>query len=195
MSPTVSVRFWALILRWAGPGVDRRARAALRGPGAYTAGLAGPGLRVSPYCPAPWARLGSYKRQEAAAPPETPGRFRENFAHHWPTRLRDARLDRPSSWGLGCQTGAGRWAQSLGDPRGKQRHMLHQYKVSGCLKELSAETPCEIMALSGAGARRKDGCSSSGRAPPVTWPRWRHKHRATPQSGGDQSTHPPLRRK
>jgi hypothetical protein len=146
----------------------------------------------------PWCWL---RGRACAAPASSACRkpsltVRENFAHHWSTGLRDARLDRPSSWGLGCETGGlvgGLSRQEI--PRGKQRHMLHQDKVSGCLNELSAETLFEIMALRCAGTRRKDGCSSSGRAPPGTWPRWRHRHRATPESGGDQPTHPPLRRK
>jgi hypothetical protein len=129
-------------------------------------------------------RLRSERTQSKLCAPDAPRDFR------------NAWLDRPSSWGLGCLKGglvARLSRQEI--PRGKQRHMLHQYEVSGCRNELSAETPCEIMALRCAGAGRKDGCSSSGRAPPGTWLPWQHKHRGNPHWGGNQSTHPPLRRK
>jgi hypothetical protein len=209
----------ALILRWAGPGVGKAGKSRAARPWGLRCRVG----RSWPACPRfvphrgtpaaeattpmpqgsrkqlkPWCWL---RGRACAAPASSACRkpsltVRENFAHHWSTGLRDARLDRPSSWGLGCETGGlvgGLSRQEI--PRGKQRHMLHQYKVSGCLNEPSAETLFEIMALRCAGTRRKDGCSSSGRAPPGTWPRWRHRHRATPESGGDQPTHPPLRRK
>src|SRR3984957_11388422 len=96
-----------------------------------------------PYCAGPWDTGCGGDHPHACRKPSLT--VRENFAHHWSTGLRDARLDRPSSWGLGCETGGlvgGLSRQEI--PRGKKRHMLHQYKVSGCLNEPSAETLFEI---------------------------------------------------